>query len=135
MTRDKHITIIAILNIARGGFLFFLGLIGFIVLTAIGAISGDSIAMGVLGLIGLVAILIMTFIGLPSIIAGVGLLRRREWGRILALVVGFLSLIDIPIGTALGVYSILMLMDDEAKRHFQPGGVPIPPQVVPASQP
>ena len=125
MERDRHVTVIAILMIARGGLLLFLGLIGFIVLTGIGVISGDSTAIGVLGLIGLVAIIVMAFIGLPSIIAGIGLLRRKEWGRILALIVGFISLIDIPLGTALGVYCILMLMDDEGKRLFTGGrGIP-----------
>lgn len=134
MTRDKHIQVIAILNIARGGFLLFLGVIGFIVLTGIGAISGDSIALGVLGLIGLIAVMVMTFIGLPSIIAGIGLLRRQEWGRILALIVGFLSLIDVPIGTALGVYSIMMLMDDEAKSHFHSGSTAQPVPAFPPSK-
>jgi hypothetical protein len=122
MERDRHVTVIAILMIARGGLLLFLGLIGFIVLTGIGVISGDSTALGVLGLIGLVAIFVMTFVGLPSIIAGIGLLRRKEWGRILALIVGFISLIDIPFGTALGIYCILMLMDEEGKRLFSAGG-------------
>jgi hypothetical protein len=133
MERDRHVTVIAILMIARGGLLLFLGLIGFIVLTGIGVISGDSTALGVLGLIGLVAIIVMGFIGLPSIIAGIGLLRRKEWGRILALIVGFISLIDIPLGTALGIYCILMLMDEEGKRLFTTGGGT--PAAAPASTP
>ncbi len=121
MTKDKHITILGILNIVRGSIVLLLGLIGFAFFVGIGAISGDPTALGVLGLIGTLAIVVMGVIAIPSILAGVGLLQRREWGRILALVVGFLSLFDIPIGTALGVYTIVVLLDDEAKKYFGPG--------------
>jgi hypothetical protein len=126
MTKDKHITILAILNIVRGGIVLLIGLIGFTLLLGIGAISGDPTALGVLGLIGTLAVIVMGVIGIPSILAGVGLLQRREWGRILALVVGFLSLFDVPIGTALGVYTIVVLLDDEAKKCFGSGIVAQP---------
>ena len=50
--------------------------------------------------------------------AGWGLLEREPWGRMLALVMGFISLItNIPLGTALGVYTLWVLLpaqsDDE----------------------
>jgi hypothetical protein len=125
MTKDKHITILGILNLVRGGIVLLIGLLGFTFFLGIGAVSGDPTALGVLGLIGTLAIVVMGAIGIPSILAGVGLLQRREWGRILALVVGFLSLFDIPIGTALGVYTIVVLMDDESKRYFGSGAQPI----------
>ena len=56
-----------------------------------------------------------------SIIAGWGLLQREPWGRTLALVVGFISLFNIPIGTALGVYTLWVLLparSDEEYRAF-----------------
>jgi hypothetical protein len=120
MTKEKHITILAILHIARGALLLIIGLIGFVLLSGIGLITQDPTALGVLGLIGTIAIMFFGVIALPSVIAGIGLLKHQEWGRILALVVGFLSLLDIPIGTALGVYTIVILMDDEARRLFLP---------------
>ena len=56
-----------------------------------------------------------------SLIAGWGLLQREPWGRILALVVGFISLFNVPIGTALGVYTLWVLLparSDEEYRAF-----------------
>lgn len=56
-----------------------------------------------------------------SLIAGLGLLQREPWGRALALVVGFISLFNIPIGTALGVYTLWVLLparSDEEYRAF-----------------
>ncbi|HKN33768.1 MAG TPA: zinc ribbon domain-containing protein [Terriglobales bacterium] len=56
-----------------------------------------------------------------GLIAGWGLLQREPWGRILTLVVGFISLFNIPIGTALGVYTLWVLLparSDEEYRAF-----------------
>jgi hypothetical protein len=50
---------------------------------------------------------------------GWGLLRREGWARTVALVVGFLALLRIPLGTALGIYTLWVLLpsqsDDEYK--------------------
>jgi|WetSurMetagenome_2_1015567.scaffolds.fasta_scaffold22968_1 hypothetical protein len=118
MTKQNHITLLGVLHIARGAFVLLVGVLLFAVLTGIGAISEDSTALGVLGFIGTALMLILSALAVPSILAGIGILLRREWGRILALVVGILSLIDIPIGTAIGVYSIWVLMNDETRMLF-----------------
>ena len=130
MEKEKHITILGILNIVWGALVMLIGLFAFVFFAGIGFLVGDAEAMGILGLIGTLAVIFMGVLGLPGILAGVGLLQRREWGRILALVVGFLSLIDIPIGTALGVYTIWVLMDDDIKKAFT-GGIMVKP---PATQ-
>ena len=126
MTKDKHVTILGILYIVRGIIVLFVGVGLFVVLTGIGALSGDETALGVLGLIGSVVAGFMLLLSLPSIIAGIGLLKLQEWARILAIIVGCLSLFDIPFGTALGIYTLIILMDDRAIALFRqrPPGVP-----------
>jgi hypothetical protein len=130
MQKEKHITILGILHIARGALVLFIGMMGFAFFTGIGFLSGDTTAMGVLGFIGTFAVIFMGVLALPEIVAGVGLLQRREWGRIVAIVVGIFSLIDIPFGTALGVYTLWVLMDDNIKTLFISGtaGKPIAAQ-------
>jgi hypothetical protein len=39
-----------------------------------------------------------------------GLLRHEPWGRILAIVVAILSLIQFPVGTALGIWTLIVLI-------------------------
>ncbi len=129
MEKEKHISVLGILHIVRGSLVLLLGLFAFAFFAGIGSISGDTTAMGILSLIGTIAVIFMAVIAIPSIVAGIGLLHRREWGRILALVVGILSLIDIPIGTALGVYTIWVLMDDSVRPYFN-GGTSVKPQAV-----
>jgi hypothetical protein len=133
MTKQNHITLLGVLHIARGAFVLLVGVLLFAILTGIGAISDDSTALGVLGFIGTALMLLLTALAVPSVLAGIGILLRREWGRILALVVGILSLIDIPIGTAVGVYSIWVLMNDETRALFSDTPAPLmhPPATVP----
>ena len=55
-------------------------------------------------------------VSIPGLVAGIGLLKFRPWSRILAIVVACLDLFHIPFGTALGVYTLYVLMNDEAIR-------------------
>ncbi len=43
-------------------------------------------------------------------VAGWGLLERTQWGRIVAIVAAILSLIRIPLGTALGIATLIILI-------------------------
>jgi hypothetical protein len=45
-------------------------------------------------------------------VAGWGLLERQSWARILAIVLGILALLDFPIGTALGIYTLWVLLPE-----------------------
>lgn len=44
-----------------------------------------------------------------SILTGYALLTRKPWARVLAIIVAVLSLIRIPVGTALGIYTLWVL--------------------------
>lgn len=50
---------------------------------------------------------------LPAIITGLALLKRYAWARYWALVLGFLSLFIVPLGTALGIYAIWVVSTDK----------------------
>ena len=53
---------------------------------------------------------------IPSIIAGWGLSQRKSWARILAIILAILSLPQFPVGTAIGVYALVILFNEESKR-------------------
>ena len=56
--------------------------------------------------------------GIVGVAAGVGLLQRAPWARILALIMGFLSLLSFPFGTALGIYTIWVLLSAGADEEY-----------------
>jgi len=43
-------------------------------------------------------------------VAGWGLLERTQWGRIVAIIAGILCLIRFPLGTALGIATLIILI-------------------------
>jgi len=51
--------------------------------------------------------------------AGWGLLNREPWARVMALVLAFLSLMNIPLGTALGVYTLWVLLPAQAEEDYE----------------
>ena len=51
--------------------------------------------------------------------AGWGLLQRESWARILALIVGFIALLNIPLGTALGIYTLWVLLPAKSDQEYQ----------------
>jgi len=51
-------------------------------------------------------------------IAGWGLLQREPWARMLTIVLAFLALFNIPFGTALGIYSLWVLLPAGADAEY-----------------
>lgn len=120
-----HVRIIGILWIVFG----ILSLIGaafvFLLLTGISFIPDiEPPAQGILRFIGFFIGSFLAALGLPKILGGYGLLKGHEWGRILTLVVSFLSLLNIPFGTALGIYSIVILLNKDTAARFQNPAAP-----------
>ena len=56
--------------------------------------------------------------GAVGFVAGWGLLNREPWGRVLALVLGFIALIHVPLGTALGIYTLWVLLPANAEDEY-----------------
>jgi hypothetical protein len=68
--------------------------------------------------LSVVAILLLAKAAL-GFLAGWGLLQREKWARILALALAFVSLFtNIPFGTALGVYTLWVLLPSESEREY-----------------
>jgi uncharacterized membrane protein YozB (DUF420 family) len=58
------------------------------------------------------------------VVAGYGLLKYKGWARILAIILAILNLILFPIGTALGIYTLVIMFNDETKALFSGEVVP-----------
>lgn len=52
-------------------------------------------------------------------IVGWGLLQRRPWARVVAIVVAILSLIHPILGTALGIYTLWVIVPAESETEFR----------------
>jgi|SRR5579863_8077309 len=50
---------------------------------------------------------------------GWGLLQREPWARILTIILAFLSLFNIPFGTALGIYALWVLLPAQSDAEYE----------------
>ena len=132
-----HIRILAILHIVFGALGIAAALIVLLVfggLAGVVGVAGDTAdvdrttGMAVLGAIGVFVFLIVLVLSLPGVIAGIGLLKFRPWSRMLTIVLSALDLLSFPIGTALGIYGLWVLLSQptEALFRHQPPTIPRP---------
>ena len=64
-----------------------------------------------------IAVLFGAF-GLVHLVLGWGLSERKAWARPLGLVVGFLALLRFPLGTALGIYTLWVLLPETSRHEY-----------------
>ena len=115
---QQHVKVLGWLLFVGNGIMLLLGCFVFALLWGIGAATGDLEATRILGIIGTTVGALLVVLGIPGMVAGYGLLRRKAWGRILAMVVGFLGLVNFPLGTAIGIYTCWVLLQDSAADCF-----------------
>lgn len=70
-----------------------------------------GIIMGIIGAF-------IALLGLPGIIAGYGLLKRKSWAKTAMTVSAIASAFNFPLGTALTVYSFIFMNSPEGKAWF-----------------
>jgi hypothetical protein len=61
---------------------------------------------------------VFVLLGIMMIIVGRSLGRRQNAGRVAALALAVLNLIVVPFGTALGIYTFWVLLNDDARGDF-----------------
>ncbi len=115
---EKHVTLVAVINIVFGTLGLLIGIICLVAIGGGGLISRDPTAMRITGIVGPAIAGFFFLTSLPEIIGGIGLLKRKGWARILVLIISILDLLNIPIGTAIGIYTIWVLLKDETARLF-----------------
>jgi hypothetical protein len=117
---ENHLTAVGALSIGLSILGILIGAFIFILLAGIGYAVQEEDASIVLLTIGTVFGFLFLILSIPGIIGGIGIFKRKEWARILVLVVSAMHLINIPIGTAIGAYSIWVLVQKETILLFNP---------------
>jgi hypothetical protein len=124
----RHVDLVGLLFIV-GGLLTLLVGVSLISLAAGAAsllMAGDRSAPGVAaalttGALGGVALLVLAW-GTIHFLTGRALRRHRPWARQVSLGMSVLDLFVPPLGTALGIYALWVLLNDQARQLFEPSG-------------
>lgn len=115
----QHVSLVGALHIGFG----ILGLIGALVIVfgfqfLIEFVHEEPLAEKILSYVGNSLALIILFFSSLGVIGGIGLFTYKPWARILVMIVSAMNCLNVPIGTAKGVYSIWVLMQPETIELF-----------------
>jgi hypothetical protein len=124
---DTHVKVLGVLYIAVSG-LFMLAAV--FLLVAMGGAAGivgtaadpadAALAIPIIGIAGAGLIALLLAFALPGLITGIGLVYVKPWARILGLILSAINLINIPIGTVVGIYGLWVLLHKDTERLFTP---------------
>lgn len=115
---EKHINVVAALQIGFSILGIIIAILIYVVLNVVGNFADDHEASFVLQIIANAIATFFVILSIPGIVGGIGLFKRKEWARILVLILSVLDLFNFPIGTAVGVYSIWALVQPEIVAEF-----------------
>jgi hypothetical protein len=123
---QRHIQLLASLWLANGilrfmevGSIFIAGrLLPILVGWGVGGrFTGWPFSFLPFGLYGIAGIL--AFFGAAHLLLAWGLFQREPWARPLGLFIGFVALLRPPFGTALGIYTIWVLLPQQSGHEYQ----------------
>lgn len=136
-----HVKIVAILNIVLGCLGVFAGVVFFVIFGGLASMIGMShdqdaaTAIPILVFIGGCVAIFLFIISIPGIIGGWGMLHFRPWARVLMIIISGLNLLHFPLGTALGIYGLIVLLNEDTRRLFETRGAYVPPPPYPPAYP
>ena len=76
---EQHVTILGWLYIVSNVVLLLVGGFILLLLTTIGAVSGDAEAMAILSIVGFGVGALSAMLSIPGLVAGAGLLAHKAW--------------------------------------------------------
>lgn len=131
---ETHVRVAGWLRILWSAGALVLALLALLLFTGFGAamgMSGDWQARAAASWIVTVGVFVSMFFGLlalPGLLIGWGLLTFRPWARVLDMALSAFDLFHVPLGTALGAYSIWVMLQPETVALFEAG---VPPRRYP----
>ena len=114
MTAEEHNKTLATLYFVYGG-IHGLTLVGLLLLVF--AVQSATNGMNLiqpswLKWGGVVFVVLLLVVGILPVLVGYGFKKRRRWVKSLGIMLSIVSMINIPIGTALGIYTLKFLRSE-----------------------
>ncbi len=125
MTPQDHNKVIGIMHLIWGGFNALTLLIIVPIFLVIGGFIGSAPdappGLGVFfGLFGVFMAFLALVAGVPPVVAGYAMLKRKSWAKIAGIISACLCALSFPVGTALCVYTFWFLFSDGENFYNRP---------------
>lgn len=129
MTPEQHNKYLGI------GHIVYAGLTGLMLLVAvfwIGLVLSlepgpNEPPVGLFVAMGIFMMVITVIMALPSLIAGIGLLKRRPWAKVAAIVAAVMAASSAPFGTAICAWTFWFLFSEPGKSIYEKPQHALPP--------
>jgi hypothetical protein len=125
---DAHVAFVGVLFIVWGLLTALVGVstlmlgIGAVALLSTAAHGGSQVAAGVTAVAFTTLAIIAIVWGVAHVLVGIPLRQRKSWARVVALLLGSVDLLLLPYGTALGLYTLWVLLNEKSKGLFAVNG-------------
>jgi len=116
-----HIDVLGSLHMVWGAFGVLTGVsLGILAAGTRAALAGGAFGVGERAAVSLLVIgaVLLAAGGVAAALTGWGLRRRAGRARLASLILAVPNLVLVPFGTALGVYTLWVLLNDDARRAF-----------------
>ncbi|MGC4082625.1 MAG: hypothetical protein QM736_11070 [Vicinamibacterales bacterium] len=130
---ESQVTLVGVLFLVWGGITILigvstlaLGVAAASLITAAADAGRGQVAAGLTAATFTLFAIIAIVWGAGHLVVGAHVRRRRHWSRLVALLLASIDLLLVPYGTALGVYTLWVLLHEEAKRQFEVAVVATP---------
>lgn len=120
MTAEEHNKTLATLQFIYGAMhgLTLLGLLLLVFVLKVASPAGELVSASWMVIGALVFLVLLFAVGVLPLLVGYGLTKRKKWAKPLGIMLAVISLINIPIGTALGIYTIKFLRSEGGIRIY-----------------
>jgi hypothetical protein len=121
---NAHVAFVGVLFIVWGLLTALVGLstlmlgIGAVALLSTAARGGSQVAAGVTAVAFTTLAIIAIVWGIAHVLVGIPLRQRKAWARVVALLLGAVDLLLLPYGTALGLYTLWVLLNEKGRALF-----------------
>jgi len=122
---EQHVKILGILDIimgslgALGGFFFMAMFLFFAPVMGASGQEGAAAGAAIFATVGLTGGFFFIGFGVFQIVVGIKLQKHKPWARIAQIVLGFMTVLGFPIGTAFGGYSIWAMLNQDTAALFE----------------
>jgi len=123
---QEHNKTLATLYLIYSGIhgLTLIGLLLLVVVVKFTTPAAEIMSTATVAIGSVVFVILFLAVGLLPLIVGYGFRKRAGWVKPLAMVVAIISLVNIPIGTALGVYTMKFFRSESGRALYGGKGVP-----------
>jgi hypothetical protein len=120
MTAEEHNKTLATLHFIYGAMhgLTLAGLLLLVVVVELASPAANSISTFWIALGVLTFLVLLLVVGLVPLAVGYALKKRRRWAKPLGFALAVISLVNIPVGTALGIYTIKFFRSEGGARLY-----------------